>query len=379
MKNILWLLFVSCASVVVGCGGGSSGSTDSESAETTDLAAVDAQDTVLPLPEWAPLDGAVMEGIKTLKGFACTPGLLHLSFVGNTTEGLYSMEVAAGTGFAQAFTGVGILQGTDAGVLIATEGGREQSSALTLVTPDGTATDTGFALPATEIRAVNYVNNFVITMSKNWEQALYTAHRGNLAAGVFEQVAGILNETGMSLHATADAVYLLVQINEYSGTGCRTAPITAGEQDKWTPCPGFPEFVKYKEGQAYSVKAALYGDAEHLAVWFRVNDKGVDKYRHYVLDGAGSWTEIAGFPNGLPTATWHDGEYLYVGYSGSSGDEAVYRAPADGSAPAKPFGRGFGDPAEKSGVVGFCADGQTLYAAWLDFALSGSTVSIYSM
>jgi hypothetical protein len=360
---------------------GSSGGSSAGDA-VLDAASADgdsALDVAPPKPTWAAVPGATMDAVKQLKGFACGAGSLHVSLVGNMTEGLFSKPVADESEFAQVFTGVGLLAMTDAGVLLAQYGGQNETSSLTLVTADGAPTDTGYAFEQTEIRALQVVGSFVLALAKDWTVAEYMVHRGSLAAGTFEQLGKRLNETAMSMYATTDTVYLLTQMNEYSGTRCYHAAITSGDTDEWVPCEGFPEYVKYKEGQAFSIKAVLYGSGSSVALWFRVNDKGEEKYRHYVTTGDGVWTEIAGFPQKQPSAWYHDGTWLYLGFEGAGSEESLYRAAADGSVAPEPFGLGFGEAVDKSGPVALCGMDQALYAVWLDYQLSGSVVTIYGL
>ena len=355
-------------------GGGDAQVADGVSADAPDSTA-DA-DVEEPAPEWHALKGTTLEGVKSVKGFGCAEGSIFLDIDGLQESGLFVKKLGEEGGFSNLFGGEGLISVIPQGVLLASFGGENQTSSVVLVDETGAANDLGFAFEQTEVRALQFVGNFVVTMSKDWAVAEYMIHRGGLTTGTFEQVGKRLNETAMSTYSTGEEVYLLTQLNEYSGTGCRQVGLTSIAEAEWAECSGFPEYVKYNESDAYSVKAAIFGEGSQLALWFRVSDKGEKSWVHYVNSAGDGWEEVAGFPNAEPSAWLHSGGDYFVGYKGVSGVKAVVQADADGANAPEFIGEGLVDASEDSGVVGFCRMGSMLYAAWLDFNLAGSSVTV---
>ena len=364
---------------MVACGG-SGGGGDVKPADGVVADALDSEaveEVRKPAQRWNALKDTSLSGVKTVRGFGCRDGMLYIDIDGLQQSGLFRKKLGAEGGFSSLFGGEGLISVIPQGVLVATFEGQPKTSSVVLVDEAGTANDLGFAFEQMEVRGLQYAGNFVVAMSKNWESAEHMIFRGGLTSGTFEQVGKLFGEeTAMSMYSTGEDVYLLTQLAVYSGTGCWKLGLTSLAEAEWTQCSGFPEYVKYKESDAYSVKAAIFGEASTLALWFRVTDKGEKGWHHYVNPAGGGWEQVAGFPEAEPSAWFHSGSEYFVGYTGVSGAAAVVRADADGASVPELLGNGLPDADENSGIAGFCRMGSMLYAAWLNFNLAGSTVTV---
>jgi hypothetical protein len=313
-----------------------------------------------------------------VKGFACAAGMLWLDAEALTQVGLWAKPVADESEFVHQYDGVGKITAVDSGVVVS-QVGAQQAGALVLVDTTFQPVDQGFSFEQTEGKQVLFVNNLLYVLAKDWKTGEFLVMRGALGLLTFEQLGERFKEAGMSLYTDGKTVWVLTNKNAVTGTGCWQASATAGPDEVWTECPDFPQYVKYKESDPYSVKADVFGAGDRLALWFKVNDKGQETYRHYVKAGEGQWTEASGFPARLPSASLHlDSEYL-VGYTGSGSEAAVFIGAGDGGAVADATGKALPEAADKSGALGLCRMDDVVYLAWLDFVIQGSTVTVYKL
>ncbi len=319
---------------------------------------------VVDLP-WVPVDGGELSGVKSVRGLACSGTTIHLAVDGEST-GTWMVDQMTGEPMAKVFEGTGLLAASDSGVVVAT-GGANVTAAIIVVAPDGTATDQGLAVEQTEVRDLVFAGGKILAMSKDWAKAEYLVYRGSVGLMAFEQAGQRTNETGMSFYSDGETLYRMTVLNGTLGSACRQLSATAGAEEAWTVCPGFPEWVQSKTTDPYSIKAEIFGAGPKLGAWFRVSNKGANEY-HVYAGGAGSYTELSGYPVLEPSAWHHTGNDLFVGYLGGAGKSGVCAGAAAADAPARDLSEGLPAAAhEKDGVVAFCQSSNRLVAAWLTF------------
>ncbi len=359
-------------------GGGESGTPDVVDVASGEVAGGDAVEPELPpiKKQWKEIEVARIEGITKVRGFVCGPTQVVADVEGAASKGLYSWQVAGAGGFEKVYDGIGLVAVLDAQVLVAQYGGPNNTASLVGVDAEGQATDLGFAFENLEIRNLLTLDGAIYTLSKDWTTAEYLVHSGTIGGG-FNQIGPRVVETGMGFFVTSDKVLMLANAAGALGTVCYENDAKGTADSQWAACPAFPDYVAEKDGQPYSVVAEIYGKDERMALWFRVTDKGVKKWVHYVADSQTKWTELEGFPAVEPTAWFHDGEQVVLGYSAAGDKAPVYTASSEADSPAEPFAFGLPATADKTGVVGFCRADDWLYAAWFEYNAGGSTLSLW--
>jgi hypothetical protein len=326
---------------------------------------------------WSEVSGVEIPGITKIMGFGCNEDWLYVNVDGIVSKGLFAWPVGTDEEITQVFTGVGILEVLNSGALVASYP-NNNTTAIVGLDAEGNATDMGFTGEAMEVKKISYSGSHLVTMTKDTTTADYMLHRAKLPDGEFEQSGIRLKETGMSIYATPDTVYLLTLYNEVVGTACHRIPLTAGAEDPYEDCPFFPDYADNggTGSEPYSVNAYIYGEGLRMGLWFRVSNKGEKSASHYVATDKIKWTEVEGIPPIEPTAWHHDGDNIYIGLTGSGGKSAAWTAPYNAEEPATDIGEGLPGTTEKSGVAGICTAGNILYLAWLDHNPGGSTIRI---
>lgn len=379
MRRTLGVLGLIALLAGFGCGSSGGGDEDATQADSTTDATIDGElqevtPPVVDLP-WVPVDGGELTAIKTVRGLACSGSTIHMAVDGEV-EGTYALDLTTGQPLTKVFEGTGLLAASDSGLVVATGGGAT-TAAIIVVAPDGTATDQGLAVEQTEVRDLVFAGGKMLAMAKDWAKAEYLVYRGSIGLMAFEQAGQRTNETGMSFYSDGETLYRMTVLNGTLGSACRQVSATAGADEAWTVCPGFPEFVQSKPSDPYSIKAEIFGSGAQLGTWFRVSNKGANEY-HVFVGAAGNYTELSGFPVLEPASWHHTGDDIVLGYVGGAGKSGAYAAKVDGSAPAREFSEGLPLAAhEKDGVVAFCQSSDRLVAAWLSFGGGGSTVSLF--
>lgn len=365
---VLWSPLCSCA-----CG--SSGS--EKESEIVDAAGDVAEvvDVVAPPPSWKEIIGVQLEGVKRLAGFACNGSQVFFDVEG-TERGLYWWDTASGEMPKKIHDGVGPIALTGKSVLVADYQGTGRSTSVVLVDPkEGVGVDQGFSFPSLEVKVMQVEGSNLYTLSRDETTAQYLVHQGKVGGGTFAPVGPPFDVTTMGMYVTSDSIMVLTLLQDVAGTVCKTTPLDSVGPAVWTDCPGFPDYVAEKDGEAYSANAMLYGAGNRFAAWFRVTDKGVTGVRHHVASDKIKWTEVVGLPDVEPNAWFHDEEEIILGYMGPGVTAAVWAAPADGSGNGFPLGEHMPMPGDKTGVAGICRSGDRIVLAWLDYAPMGSTLS----
>jgi len=376
-RYILALVLGALLAGPTACGSDGLETADATADLSVDIAETEVEPAVVT-SVWKVAPDAYLEGVSKVRGFKCNDDWVYVNVEGTKSEGLYGMPVEGEPVLQDIYSGVGELEALSSGVLVAQYGGANSTASVVGVDGEGTATDMGFAFEdPLQIWSFTYTGTHMVTLSKDWNVAEYLVHRGKLPEGPYEQVGPRLNETGMSLYATPDKIYVLTVLNEVLGTGCHEVAVTGNADSQFTDCPFFPEFVAAKEGQAYSINAHIYGNGHRMAAWFRVTEKGVKGTRHFVASDQVKWTQVEGIPEVEPTAWFHDGDHFYVGLTESQGKPAAYRGAYDGQSEAEAIGEGLPSTTDKTGVAGLCRSGGWLYLAWLDYNAGGSTLRLF--
>jgi len=370
---------LAAALALFGCGGGDGG----DGADVVDSAVADVAGEVLetvapPIKkQWKEIEVARIEGITKVRGFGCNATQVVADVEGAVSKGLYVWQSDGITGFENVYDGIGLIAVLDSQVLVAQYGGPNSTASLVSVDAAGQATDLGFAFENLEIRNLLTREGTIYTLSKDWSTAEYLVHTGAIGGGGFAAIGPRLIETGMGFLVAGEKVLLLANAAGALGTVCYENDANGTADSPWNPCPAFPDYVAEKDGQPYSVVAEIYGKDDRMALWFRVSEKGVKKWVHYVADAQTKWTVVEGFPAVEPTAWLHDGETIVLGYSAAGDKAPVYAASADADTTAEPLAFGLPATSDKTGVVGFCRADDWLYAAWFEYNAGGSTLSLW--
>ncbi|MBM4352310.1 MAG: hypothetical protein FJ109_00720 [Deltaproteobacteria bacterium] len=252
--------------------------------------------------QWKEVEVATIEGITKVRGFGCNQTRVVADVEGLVSKGLYVWQPAGTVGFEKVYDGIGLVAVLDSQVLVAQFGGPNNTASLVGVDDEGQATDLGYAFENLEIRDLATQGDKVFALSRDGSTAEYLVHRGNVGGSGFEQVGPRLVETAMGFHVTSDKIRLLANAADALGTVCYQIDAFGNADTQWESCPAFPDYVAEKDGQPSSVVAEIYGRDDRMALWFRVSDKGVKKWVHYVADAQTKWTELEGFPAVEPTA-----------------------------------------------------------------------------
>ncbi|GEM_PF-5020216 len=385
MRRLLLVAVASVAMWTQACGGDDSAQVQDAVTDTTaselEVQAEVVEEIATPLVDlpWVEMDGGLLTGVKSIKGLACSGSSVFLSVDSSDPEttGTWMLDLASQQPLTKFFEGYGSIAATETGLLVATYGGPNATAAVVLVQPGADAVDQGFAVQATEVKELIYSSGKTIMMAKDWSNAQYTIFRGGLNAGAFEQLGKTTDETGMSIYTDGTDLYFLTLLNGTVGAACRQLPITAGPEDTWVACQGFPEWVQTKPTDPFSIRAEVFGSGSDMAAWFKVSNKGTNEY-HVYAGAAGNYITLPGFPANEPSAWHHTGSDVLLGYVGGSGKSGAFAASKSGGEPARDLTEGLLSPAhEKDGVAAFCQSNKRLVAAWFAFGGGGSTVTLF--
>jgi len=383
MNNRVSIAAFLAVSWLFGCGGGDDGGDGKSEPDVVDSGGTEvsgevSETVVSPVKkQWKEVEVATIGGITKVRGFGCNAARVVADVDGAVSKGLYMWQAEGTGGFEKVYEGIGLISVLDSQVLVAQYGGPNSTASLVSVDDAGQATDLGFAFENLEIRNLLTLDGTIYTLSKDWSTAEYLVHTGQVVANGFSQIGPRVVETGMGFLVTGGKVMMLANAAGALGTVCYENDVQGTADSQWTPCPAFPDYVAEKDGQPYSVVAEIYGRDDRMALWFRVSDKGVKKWVHYVADAQTKWTELSGFPAVEPSAWYHDGKQVVLGYQASGDKAPVYAADTDAKAEAEPYAFGLPQTGDKTGVVGFCRSQDWLYAAWFSYNAGGSTLSLW--
>lgn len=247
------------------------------------------------------------------------------------------------------------------------------------VNPQLDAFDLGFSKGGATLRAIQYPGESTVFLLDRVDQAAdFYVHRGSKSGGAWNQVGKTLNQTPSAMWTDGKTVHLLGNASSGVGIVCTQLAGSAGPSESWLTCPGFPDWGKGGQGQAYSVKGKFMGKGQRVAGWFEL--KGL-KEPAVAVSGAGAdgqWRDLGQVTAEAPSAWAFDGDTVLLGFLGESADAVIYRAEFDGDVLSPSAATGLPTPANKwSGAMGICAVNESHYVLYLEYDATDSRLWVY--